>query len=252
MDIGFLVQLADGGRRNLAAPQGFRDVLYPAHGDASQIHLDEGFLHAALPTAIPLDDGGLEGHALKAGHVERDVAGGRGEFAVIVTAAVALTGLAALVAGRLRQRLRLFFQQFVQGFLHAAANQFLDLTLDNFLVQLYNFLGHSLLSPFRMVCGNFILPEPASYVFFYPLFNLRKLLYIIFSPNSLCCRNQKKHFDKAKERILRHPKYMLLKSNEMNEQKEIPQHLKKNNVKNQKEFSYYMPSAFLISQRLKV
>ena len=30
-----------------------------------------------------------------------------------------------------------------------------------------------------MVCGNFILPEPASYVFFYPLFNLRKLLYII-------------------------------------------------------------------------
>ena len=33
---------------------------------------------------------------------------------------------------------------------------------------------------------------------------------------------------------------MLLKSNEMNEQKEIPQHLKKNNVKNQKEFSYYI------------
>ena len=29
-----------------------------------------------------------------------------------------------------------------------------------------------------MVCGNFILPEPASYVFFYALFNLRKLLYI--------------------------------------------------------------------------
>ena len=32
-----------------------------------------------------------------------------------------------------------------------------------------------------MVCGNFILPEPASYVFFYALFNLRKLLYIIKS-----------------------------------------------------------------------
>ena len=30
-----------------------------------------------------------------------------------------------------------------------------------------------------MVCGNFILPEPASYVFFYAVFNLRKLLYII-------------------------------------------------------------------------
>ena len=44
---------------------------------------------------------------------------------------------------------------------------------------LYNFLGHSLLSPFRMVCGNFILPEPASYVFFYAIFNLRKLFYLI-------------------------------------------------------------------------
>ena len=33
-------------------------------------------------------------------------------------------------------------------------------------IQLYNFLGHSLLSPFSMVCRDFILPEPASYVFF--------------------------------------------------------------------------------------
>jgi len=66
--------------------------------------------------------------------VERDVAGGRGEIAVIVSAAVALTGLAALIAGRLRQGLRLLFQQLVQGFLNAAANQFLDLALDYFLV----------------------------------------------------------------------------------------------------------------------
>ena len=35
-----------------------------------------------------------------------------------------------------------------------------------------------------MVCGNFILPEPASYVFFYALFNLRKLLYIIEAVNT--------------------------------------------------------------------
>ena len=85
----------------------------------------------------------------------------------------------ALIASRLRQRLRLLFQQLVQGFLHAAADQFLDLPLDNFLIQLYNFLGHSLLSPFECLCGNFILPEPASYVFFFALFNLRNLLYII-------------------------------------------------------------------------
>ena len=36
-----------------------------------------------------------------------------------------------------------------------------------------------MLAPFRMVCGNFILPEPASYVFFYAFSNLRNLLYII-------------------------------------------------------------------------
>ena len=45
--------------------------------------------------------GGCEGHALEPRHVERNVAGGRGEIPVIVTAAVALMGLAALVAGRL-------------------------------------------------------------------------------------------------------------------------------------------------------
>lgn len=77
------------------------------------------------------------------------------------------------------QGLRLFSQQFVQGFLHATADQFLELPLDNFLIQLYNFLGHSLLSPFECLCGNFILPEPASYVFFYEVFNLRNLLYLI-------------------------------------------------------------------------
>ena len=36
-----------------------------------------------------------------------------------------------------------------------------------------------MLAPFECLCGNFILPEPASYVFFYAVFNLRNLLYII-------------------------------------------------------------------------
>ena len=66
--------------------------------------------------------------------MERDIAGGCGKVAVIVSAAIALTGLAALIAGGLRQGLRLLLQQLVQGFLHAAADQFLDLALDYFLV----------------------------------------------------------------------------------------------------------------------
>ena len=79
MDVGFLVQLADGGGRDLAAPQCLGDVLHTAHGNACQVHLDESLLHAALLAAIPLDDGGLKGHTLETRHVERDVAGGRGE-----------------------------------------------------------------------------------------------------------------------------------------------------------------------------
>ena len=58
--------------------------------------------------------------------MERNVAGGRGKVAVIVAAAVALTSLAALVA---RRQLRLLFQQLVQCFLHATADQFPDLPL---------------------------------------------------------------------------------------------------------------------------
>ena len=42
--------------------------------------------------------------------MECDVAGGRGEIAVIVTAAVALTSFIALVAGRLCQGLCLLLQ----------------------------------------------------------------------------------------------------------------------------------------------
>ena len=38
-----------------------------------------------------------------------------------------------------------------------------------------------MLSPFECLCGNFILPEPASYVFFYAVSNLHKLLYIIYT-----------------------------------------------------------------------
>ena len=100
--VGFLVQLTDGSGRDLAAPQCLGDVLHTAHGDTRQVHLNERLLHAALPAAIPLDDGCLKGHTLKSGHMERDVvAGGRGEVPVIMAAAIALTGLATLIAGRL-------------------------------------------------------------------------------------------------------------------------------------------------------
>ena len=58
-----------------------------------------------------------------------------------------------------------------------------------------------MLSPFRMVCGNFILPEPASYVFFYPFFILRNLLYLITNKHEFACNAGKVTEYEVKEHI---------------------------------------------------
>ena len=68
-----------------------------------------------------------------------------------MAAAVALALFIALVPGSLGQLLRLGLQQLVEGLFYAASYQLFDLTLDYFLVKLYNLFGHGLLSPFRMV-----------------------------------------------------------------------------------------------------
>lgn len=49
---------------------------------------------------------------------------------------------------------------------------------------LYNFQGHSLLSPFEYLRGNFILPDSTNHIFVYLVFNLRKLLYLILGHGS--------------------------------------------------------------------
>jgi len=103
MDVDFLIELADGGRRHLTAPKGFGDVLEAAQGNASEVHLDERFLHTALAGAIPLNDGGLKGHAFEPWHVQRDFAGGCGKVVVVVTATVASARIGALIAHGLRQ-----------------------------------------------------------------------------------------------------------------------------------------------------
>ena len=128
-----------------------------------------------LPAAIPLNDGCLKGNTFKAWYMECDVSRSGGEVPVVVAAAVAPTGLAALIADCLGQLLGLLLQQFIQRFFPAAANQFFQLPLDCFLIKLYNLLGHSLLSPFRMLCGDFILPESANYVSFL-LFSFAQLI----------------------------------------------------------------------------
>ena len=72
----------------------------------------------------------------------------------------------AFVPGRLGQLFGFLLQQLVQWLLDAAADQFLDLSLDYLLVELYNLFGHGLQFSFRrMLCGNSILPESVNRVF---------------------------------------------------------------------------------------
>ena len=46
-----------------------------------------------------------------------------------------------------------------------------------------------------MVCRDFILPEPASYVSFFALFNLRNLLYLIVSKTAFLWNHHETQVD---------------------------------------------------------
>ena len=88
VDIRFLVQLTDGGGRDLAAPESLGDVLHTPDGYAGQVHLSESLFPTALPAAIPLNDGSLKGDSLELGYLESDIPGSGGEVAVVVPATV--------------------------------------------------------------------------------------------------------------------------------------------------------------------
>ena len=67
-------------------------------------------------------DGSLKRDALETWHMERHIPGSGGKISVIMTAAVALAGLAALVASCLGKFPGFGLQQLVEGLLHAAAD----------------------------------------------------------------------------------------------------------------------------------
>ena len=84
----FLVQLTDGGGRDLAAPESLGDVLHTPVGYAGQVHLDESLFYTAFPAAIPLNNGGFKGDSFKLRHLECDIPGSGGEVAVVLATAI--------------------------------------------------------------------------------------------------------------------------------------------------------------------
>ena len=71
--------------------------------DTRQVHLNESRFYAALPAAIPPDDGRLKGDPLELRHLEGDIPRNGGEVAVVVAAVVALTLLVTLIPTSLPQ-----------------------------------------------------------------------------------------------------------------------------------------------------
>lgn len=96
-----MAHTANNSRRHFVALQCLGDSIHPAYHDTGKVDFDERPLHAALPAAIPLDDGRLKRNAHEAGHMERDISGGDSKVAVVMVTTIAPACLVAFVADRL-------------------------------------------------------------------------------------------------------------------------------------------------------
>ena len=111
-----------------------RDVLDPAHRHPGQIHLDQRLLDRALAPPIPLDDGRLERLLAQLRYPQPYLAGLGLQAALVVAGAGIATRLAALIALRIAQPIRLGIEQSVQRFLHGPPHHPVEVALDPFIV----------------------------------------------------------------------------------------------------------------------
>ena len=100
-----LVEAADRASANSGAPQGFGDVLHPAHTDAGQVHLHQRFFDGRLTPPIAFNNRRLKGHLLELRHLQLHFPGGGMQRAFIVARAVAAPLLGPFVPGRLTEAL---------------------------------------------------------------------------------------------------------------------------------------------------
>ena len=144
----FFVQVRDGGGRDAGAPEYLAHVLDPPGGHARQVHLDHGLLDAGLPAPVALYDRGREAHPLELGHMDRDLAGRRGQASVVVAGAVRLALGGPLVALGADEVVGLLLEQAVQHLLDGLADELPQVGPQGLLVQCYDGLGHGL----RPIC----------------------------------------------------------------------------------------------------
>lgn len=134
VDVCFLIQLTNHGRRYFASPKSFSDVFDSPNRNACQIHLDEGFFHAALIAAISLNNGGLKRDSFEFWNSQGNLPRQSGKIAAIMTTAIALALFISLISSCLGQLLSFGLQQFIERFFYASPNKFFNLPLDYFLI----------------------------------------------------------------------------------------------------------------------
>jgi hypothetical protein len=99
LDLGvdLLVQVRHRARTDTGAPQCLGDVLDSTDQNPCQIHLDQRFLDRALPPAIALYDGRLEGLAPQLGNLEVHFPRHRVKRAAIAPGSGILPALASFI-----------------------------------------------------------------------------------------------------------------------------------------------------------
>src|SRR5262249_18048688 len=134
--VDLLIQLADRARADLRAPQGLRDVLDTADGDAGQVHLDQRLLDGGLAAAVALDDLRLERQLPQPGDVQLDLAGPGVQGARVAAGPGVEAVGGALVAPGVAQAVGLGVEQGVEGLLDRVADDLAEVLVQLALVDL--------------------------------------------------------------------------------------------------------------------
>lgn len=132
--IGFLIRIANGVHRRPTSTQGFRNILYLAHGHAVKVNFDQLFLRRAFTVAIALYDDSLKENAFQLWHFNAHLLRSRGRFLTVMPQTVSLPYFGALILGRACQFLRIFMEWFIQRLLYAASHEFFQFPRDGSLI----------------------------------------------------------------------------------------------------------------------
>src|SRR5271166_290810 len=156
--VDLLVEVRDCRWRHPRAPQGLRNILDPAHRDARQIHLDQCFLHRALPAAVPLNDRSLKGLTPQLWNLEVYFAGAGLQRPIVAASPGVLPSLAALVTAGTAKLVCLSIKHGIQRLFHRPTNHLAKMVSDPGFIDL-DHLTHWILVTHRLLLHSMKKPS---------------------------------------------------------------------------------------------